>query len=108
MKWFKKILLKLAEWFQPSYKAKFTQELPETFAKRIVYIIGEKNHPWALAFECPCGCRKTVQLNVLKEAKPRWKFQVLAKNKIDISPSIWRTSGCKSHFFIRKGKIWWC
>lgn len=108
MKWFNKILLTLAEWLQPPYKAKYVNDPPEVFNKRTVYIVGEQSNPWLLTFECPCSCKSTIQLNLLKEAKPRWKFQVLPKSKIDIFPSISRIYGCKSHFFMRKGKISWC
>jgi len=108
MNWFEKIFLKLAEWFRPNYKVEYSEDVPNHFSKRTIYIVGEKNEPWSLAFECPCGCKKIIQLNTLKEAKPRWKHRIKSGNKIDISPSVWRISGCKSHFFIRKGKIIWC
>ena len=108
MKWCKKKYRKLVEWLKPSYKAEFIKEIPEIFAEKTVYIVGEKNEPWVLTFECPCGCKNIILLNTLLEAKPRWKFKVLSNNKIDISPSVWRISGCKSHFYIRKGKLYWC
>ncbi len=108
MKWLNKKLLKLVEWFQPSYKATYVNDLPDMVGIKIIYVIGEPNNPWLLTFKCPCGCMNTIQLNLLREAKPQWKFKVLHNSKIDISPSIWRTSGCKSHFMIRKGKITWC
>ncbi|MFX8036043.1 DUF6527 family protein [Acinetobacter baumannii] len=25
-----------------------------------------------------------------------------------LSPSIWRSKGCRSHFFVREGLIVWC
>lgn len=108
MKWYKKIFLKFIEWFRPEYHIEFVNELPETTQERRIYIVGEPNEHWLLAFNCPCGCRKLIQLNLLTDAKPRWKFTILTNGKIDISPSIWRTTGCKSHFFVRKAKIFWC
>jgi hypothetical protein len=108
MNWFKKIFLKLAECLHPSYKTEHTDDIPKSLSKRTIYIVGKKNEPWLLTFECPCGCKNIIQLNTLKEARPRWNYQILPQNKLDISPSIWRLSGCKSHFFVRKGKIIWC
>lgn len=108
MKIISKILSKLAEWFKPSYKIEYKEDPPEFAAKRTVYIIGDCRSPWLLCFECPCGCKTLIHLNLLKDAKPCWKFHIQKKRRINIMPSIWRTKGCKSHFFMRKGKISWC
>jgi len=108
MEQFKKIFRKLAGWFKSSYKAKFVKDIPEIFDETTVYVVGDIHSPWVLVFQCPCGCKKIIQLNTLKEARPKWDFHIFSNKKIDISPSIWRTSGCKSHFLIRKGKLYWC
>ena len=107
MKNFRKIRDKFAEWFQPEYKFINIEEFPEIVNDKIIYIIGNPNQPWLLAFNCPCGCHNIIQLNLLKDADPCWKYKVTKKNKINISPSVWRTTGCKSHFFIYKSKIDW-
>src|ERR1035437_8988242 len=101
----KKILSKFAEWFQLEYKFIYVDELPINVNDQTIYIVGDSKQPWLLAFKCPCGCKNLIQLNMLKNADPCWKYKITKKNKITISPSIWRTNGCKSHFFIRKSKI---
>ncbi len=108
MKWFNKTFHELIQWFEPKYKIKYVTDVPGSFRKKTIYIIGAPNQPWQIAFECPCGCKSIIQLNLLQEAKPNWKFEVLNNNKIDLFPSVWRTVGCKSHFIIRKNKIIWC
>ena len=107
MKWYQKIIAKFAKWLQPKHKFINVEEFPNNVNEKTIYIVGDIKEPWLLAFSCPCGCHNLIQLNLLKEAKPRWKFQIVNKSKITISPSIWRTSGCKSHFFIHKSKIDW-
>lgn len=107
MSWIKKIISKLAEWLQSEYKHVYEIDLPESIKEKTIYIIGEKNSPWLIAFTCPCGCKENIQLNLLKEADPNWRFKITYKNKINISPSVWRTTGCKSHFFVRNSKIDW-
>ena len=102
-----RILRKLAEWLKPAYKSVFVQDPPEDFGNKTVYIVGHPGNAWMLSFQCPCGCKNIIQLNLLKEANPRWTFRIIY-NKIDIVPSIWRTTGCKSHFIIRRGKVIWC
>jgi hypothetical protein len=109
MKQFNKIFLRLAEWFHPPYRIKYESDFPQVLRRRTIYVIGEHDYPWLLAFECPCGCKATIQLNLLNEATPKWKFQIFPENdKIDVTPSVCRNIGCKSHFFIRNGKIIWC
>ncbi len=50
-------------------------------------------------FICPCGCKQIISLNLLKGSTPLWKI-----NGNSITPSINRIVGCKSHFYITKGK----
>lgn len=107
MNWIKKIIAKFVVWLKPEYKFQFTEDFPTTVEGLTIYVIGDQKAPWLLAFQCPCGCKQAIQLNLLKEADPNWKFKITPKNKISISPSIWRTVGCKSHFFIRNSKVDW-
>lgn len=107
MRLYRKIVAKLAEWLQPEHKYFFVDDLPEHVSDKSIYIVGGKEHPWLIAFNCPCGCNNLIQLNLLKDADPCWKYKVTKKKKINISPSVWRNTGCKSHFFIHKSKIDW-
>ena len=106
-KWFLKIIDKLTKWFEKKHTFLYVEDIPENVKDKVVYIVGERKHPWLIIFKCPCGCNNLIQLNLLKEASPCWKFQISNKEKITIYPSIWRITGCKSHFFIRKSKIEW-
>jgi hypothetical protein len=107
MRWYWKIVVKFAEWLQSEHKFVHVHDLPDHVNNKTIYIVGEKEHPWLLAFNCPCGCQNVIQLNLLQDANPCWKYKVTKKNKINISPSVWRTTGCKSHFFVCKSKIDW-
>ncbi len=104
---FKRICRIFVKWFQPKYGYLYIEDLPKTFVSNIVYLIGEKENLWQAALICPCGCNSIIQLNLLKESRPRWKVYFDKKNNLSLSPSIHKTSGCKSHFFLTKGKIEW-
>lgn len=91
----------------PLYHAKFKNDIPELIKEHIIYIIGDRPHYWAILFKCPCGCNETIQLNLLNEANPSWRFST-KWSVVSIYPSIWREVGCKSHFILRKGRIKWC
>ena len=107
MNWPRKIFANFVEWLQPELSIIYVDELPGTVNDKAIYIVGDKSRPWLLAFQCPCGCHCLIQLNLLKDADPCWKFRLTTNNKINISPSVWRTKGCKSHFFVYKSKIEW-
>ena len=52
--------------------------------------------------KCACGCGDIIIL----EHNYKWNID---ENTITISPSIGRmTAPCKSHYFIRNGKVVWC
>lgn len=89
-------------------KACEVADLPEKMSVGRVYVVGENGYQWFAALVCPCGCGETLHLNLLPEQRPCWKLELQADRAITITPSIWRTKGCRSHFIIRDGKIIWC
>ena len=110
-----KFILKITKWFNnqyhfyssPKFKFELVEDLPELIPENKVLVVAEGNQPDTLAFKCPCGCNSNILLNLLQDAKPRWKYRITKRGNISISPSIWRKVGCKSHFFVRDGRIDW-
>jgi hypothetical protein len=92
---------------KPKVSFKFLTDIPEHLADNTIYIIGERAQHWLVIFYCPCGCRETISLNLLKETRPRWRF-ITRWSQLTLYPSVWRTVGCKSHFNVKKNKIVWC
>jgi Family of unknown function (DUF6527) len=45
---------------------------------------------------------------LLKEVKPRWDLSVDRRGHVSLRPSVWLREGCKSHFWVRLGRIVWC
>lgn len=108
MKYIKNIRRLLKQLFSKGYDSTNVNDFPEAIKNNMVYVVGEEKYEWVIVFKCPCGCKEDIQLNLLKEAKPKWSFKVTWKSRITINPSIRRTTGCRSHFDIRDGKvIWW-
>ena len=66
----------------------------------------ERGRPRWLLMRCPCGCADVVSLNVDSGAGPAWR---LYRNgpQLSVFPSVWRESGCESHFIIWRGRIDW-
>lgn len=114
------ILKKLFNWFiglfrsikivnkSTNYKLLIVSELPEFPDEKVLYLEGDEklNDYWYALLKCPCGCSEDIMLNLIDDAKPCWKVNI-SQIGFSISPSIWRTKNCKSHFWLTNGEIIW-
>jgi hypothetical protein len=76
--------------------------------KKTVIIVGQQGfQKWAL-MRCPCGCNEVLSQSLMKKKLPSWRLEIDRWNRITLSPSIWKNDGCRSHFFIKKGRLIWC
>lgn len=66
---------------------------------------GEKDR-W-LYLRCPCGCEDLISVNLMKSVQPFWTLQKHINRTISLWPSVNKTTGCRSHFFIRHSLIEW-
>lgn len=82
-------------------------EPPETPSGLVIYLVGE-DVPWSATMRCPCGCGATIQLSLLPDDSPSWRAEEHADGTVTLWPSVWRSKGCRSHFFVRRGRILWC
>ncbi|WP_313018227.1 DUF6527 family protein, partial [Atlantibacter hermannii] len=55
----------------------------------------------------PCGCGSVIELLLLEEAKPHWRCSIDENNIPSLYPSVWLNKGCKSHFWLKHGRIHW-
>lgn len=111
MNWLRQILAALHRWFTgraPALRVVRLEELPEQLDPRYVYLIGEGGYCWFAALLCPCGCGDVIQLSTMPEGRPRWMVREHPDATVSLEPSIWRTVGCRSHFFVRRGRIVGC
>lgn len=82
--------------------------LPERLPRRNLVLARDDDEDWCVGMVCPCGCRQRIELLIIKEAKPRWDISVDDKGRPTLKPSIWLKTGCRSHFWVRAGRIIWC
>lgn len=107
-----KWLDKLGHWFylildnKPPFITQIVEDAPDVFEDKNIYLIGE-SQPWVASFLCPCGCKEVVSLSLIPTDRPRWKVSINKSNLITLHPSIRRIKGCRSHFFIREGRLLW-
>ena len=89
------------------YRAVLVEDVPRVLMPGSAYLVGEGEHRWSAAFRCPCGCRETIELNLVPEMRPRWRVTVEDDRTVAIEPSVWRQVGCRSHFTLIRGRIRW-
>ncbi|WP_420408134.1 DUF6527 family protein [Hoeflea sp.] len=81
---------------------------PDIIRTRDIFLARDDGDDWAVALRCPCGCGDRLELLLIPEARPRWSVRLEASGYPTLHPSIWRKTGCRSHFWIRDGRIKWC
>lgn len=82
--------------------------LPPKLPKRDLVLAREDDEDWCVGMRCPCGCGVNIELLVVPEAKPRWDVFIDAKQRPTLTPSVWVQRGCRSHFWLRNGRVQWC
>jgi Family of unknown function (DUF6527) len=65
----------------------------------------ERGRPRVLVLLCPCGCGDQLSINLDRQAGPAWRM-FREGNSVSLFPSIWRETGCESHFIVRKNRIY--
>jgi len=82
--------------------------LPKRLPRRDLVLARDNGEDWCVGLRCPCGCGDILELLVVAEAEPRWDIVIDKRGKPSLSPSIWRKTGCHSHFWLSKGRVRWC
>ena len=62
--------------------------------------------PRSLILMCPCGCGDVLTLNLDRRSDKAWLLY-RRKAGITLYPSVWRDSGCESHFVVWRNQITW-
>ena len=82
--------------------------LPDALPARDLVLARDDDGDWSVGMRCPCGCGQRLELMLLKEVKPRWDLTVDRNGAPSLSPSVRLRQGCRSHFWLRGGKVIWC
>jgi hypothetical protein len=98
-------------WFRTQYThQRFTsvrvEDLPDSLQAGVIYLVGDSPEPWSASLICPCGCGATISLSLVPDDEPSWQVKSSGA-AITLHPSIWRTKGCRSHFIVRGGRVYW-
>lgn len=90
------------------YRGVATDELPDLVRDGVLYAIGKDGVYWQAALKCPCDCGSIIQLPLDSSGThSSWKLSKTLEQPT-LFPSVWRTVGCRSHFWLRRGAVEWC
>ncbi len=64
-----------------------------------------RGQPRWLLLKCPCGCNDEIPINLDRRAGKAWRLYGLKDQSLTLFPSVWRDTGCLSHFIIWNGQI---
>jgi hypothetical protein len=81
--------------------------LPADMPPRSIVLAKDGKEDWCMGLKCPCGCGRTIELLLIEEATPRWDYSVNKDGLPTLYPSVWLKTGCRSHFWLAKGRIRW-
>lgn len=81
--------------------------LPLTLPRRDLVLARDEEGDWCAGLRCPCGCGHIIELMLLREVTPRWDLSVDGAGRPTLHPSVWLQRGCRSHFWLRNGRIHW-
>ncbi len=68
-------------------------------------VLIQRGQPRWLLLKCPCGCGEEIPINLDRRAGKAWRLYGGANTPLTLFPSVWRDSGCQSHFIIWRGRI---
>lgn len=91
-----------------SYSIVTVSDVPDTPREGTLYLVGDPPLFWQAVLKCPCGCRATIQLPMDDAKSTNWKLIGSNWAQPTLVPSVDKTSGCRSHFVLRAGKVIWC
>jgi len=61
----------------------------------------------SLVISCPDGCGEELTINLDPRSGPAWRFYN-TDGGVSLYPSVWRKTGCRSHFIVWRSCIYWC
>ncbi len=77
--------------------------LDHLIGERQIFVVVRGRPRW-LKVHCPCGCGSIVTVNLDGRAGRSWRLSI-TDGRASLAPSVWRTSGCKSHFLLINNRL---
>lgn len=81
-------------------------EIPARLPRNAAVLVGTRDQPKWIAFDCPCRTGHRIMLNTDRSRRPRWSTTV--RGRLTVSPSIdYQERHRRCHYFITNGRTRW-
>lgn len=81
-------------------------DVPAELRRRTAVLVAKGDVEQWLIFDCPCGARHRVMLNLDPTSRPAWR--IIDRQRLTLRPSVDEvTEHGRCHYFINKGKVIW-
>lgn len=67
-------------------------------------VLVHRGYERLIVIRCPSGCGEDIVVNLDRNAGPAWRLYRTPRG-VTLYPSIWRDSGCESHFILWDDQI---
>lgn len=84
-----------------------SEDFPSQLPRKDLVLLRVDGDAWSVGMTCPCGCMAAIELPLIAEVTPRWRLEVGPDGAPTLIPSVWLKEGCRSHFYLRGGKVIW-
>ncbi len=68
-------------------------------------VLVTRGAPRWLLLRCPCGCGEEIPVNLDARAGKAWRLYKSDSTGLTLFPSVWRDTGCESHFVVWRDRI---
>lgn len=68
-------------------------------------VLIDRGGPRWLVLSCPCGCGEQFPINLDPRTGPAWRLYQPGQTQLSVFPSVWRDTGCRSHYIIWRGLV---
>jgi len=111
--WSKRLFARLGSWLRDPFKRPYRtvvveEDLPAQLRQRTLYIVQEDGFLEQATMLCPCGCGRTLHMNLIPDERPCWHLTQHTDGTVTLHPSVWRKKDCGAHFWFRRGRVQWC
>ena len=81
---------------------------PEELVTGVLLIVEDGVVRKWVCFRCPCGCGEKIMLSLAPQRHPHWTVGMDWLRRPTLSPSVRQVTQCRSHYWVRRGRVQWC
>lgn len=83
-------------------------QVPGKLAAGEAILVGTHGALKWLVLGCPCRCGEVHWVSLMPSDRKRWSAVLSEAGLLTVDPSLWSATHCRSHFWIREGRVDWC